>query len=296
MSVQTTIAAVIDSLPPSLARIAHAVAQTPSIVVDSTITELASTCETSVASVIRFCRAIGVDGYAALRMAVAAELGRESVQFGSRPAFGSEISAADSLREATAKVAALEVLAIEETIASLDYDALENAVDAVAGADRVVLFGVGASGLAAADLSQKLLRIGRLAVVTSDSHEATAVAALGTPASVAIGLSHSGTTRETVTFLQTARDAGSVTIAITGGGASPLAAEADHALVTHAREPRLRAGAMVSRVAQLAVVDCLFVGIGQRRHEAAVDALQRTAEATLPLHDPTPSPQTPHAG
>ncbi|NKF34207.1 MurR/RpiR family transcriptional regulator, partial [Pseudomonas sp. BGM005] len=82
------------------------------------------------------------------------------------------------LRQATAKIAALELLAIEETIAALDYDALARAVDAVDVADRIVLFGVGASGLVAADLGQKLLRIGRLAVVASDSHEATAVAAL----------------------------------------------------------------------------------------------------------------------
>ncbi|MCI1017612.1 MurR/RpiR family transcriptional regulator [Microbacterium sp. C5A9] len=286
MSIQTTIAAVTDVLPPSLARIARVVARTPSIVVDSTITELASTCQTSVASVIRFCRAIGVDGYAALRMAVAAELGRESAQFGAPAGFGSEISAADSLRQATAKVAALELLAIEETVAALDYEALARAVDAVDIADRIVLFGVGASGLAAADLGQKLLRIGRLAVVASDSHEATAVAALGTTRSVAIGLSHSGTTRETVTFLQTARSAASITIAITGAASSPLVAQADHALLTHAREPRLRAGAMVSRIAQLAVVDCLFVGIGQRRHDATIDALQRTSEATQPLHAP----------
>ncbi|WP_194765161.1 MurR/RpiR family transcriptional regulator [Microbacterium sp. UFMG61] len=284
MSVQTTIAAASDTLPPSLARIARVIAQTPSIVVDSTITELASTCETSVASVIRFCRAIGIDGYATLRRAVAAELGRESAQFRASSGFGSEISAADSLRQATAKIAALELLAIEETIAALDYDALARAVEAVDIADRIVLFGVGASGLVAADLGQKLLRIGRLAVVASDSHEATAVAALGSRRSVAIGLSHSGTTRETVTFLQSARSAGSVTIAISGNAASPFVADADHALLTHAREPRLRAGAMVSRIAQLAVVDCLFVGIGQRRHDATVDALQRTSQATQPLH------------
>lgn len=284
MSVQTTIAAASDTLPPSLARIARVIAQTPSIVVDSTITELASTCETSVASVIRFCRAIGIDGYATLRRAVAAELGRESAQFRASSGFGSEISDADSLRQATAKIAALELLAIEETIAALDYDALARAVEAVDVADRIVLFGVGASGLAAADLGQKLLRIGRLAVVASDSHEATAVAALGSRSSVAIGLSHSGTTRETATFLQSARSAGSVTIAISGNAASPFAADADHALLTHAREPRLRAGAMVSRIAQLAVVDCLFVGIGQRRHDATVDALQRTSQATQPLH------------
>lgn len=283
MSIQTTIASAAETLPPSLARIARTIADDPTIVVDSTITEIAATCTTSVASVVRFCRAVGVNGYAALRMALATELGRESAQFPAAAGFGSEISAADTLREATAKVAALELLAIEETIAHLDYDALSAAVDAVDGADRILLFGIGASGLAAADLGHKLLRIGHTPIVLRDAHEASAAAALGARKTVAIGFSHSGTTRETVHFLQTARSAATTTIGVTGAPSSPVASEVDHALLAHAREPRLRAGAMVSRIAQLALVDCLFVGVAQRRHAHTVHALQRTADATQTL-------------
>ncbi|WP_091233523.1 MurR/RpiR family transcriptional regulator [Microbacterium sp. 3J1] len=283
MSIQTTIAAAADSLPPSLARIARTIADDPSLVVDSTITEIATTCATSVASVVRFCRAVGVEGYAALRMMLATELGRESAQFTASSGFGSEIAAADTLREAAAKVAALEVLAIEETIADLDEKSLAAIVDAIDGADRILLFGIGASSLAASDLGHKLLRIGRTAIVLSDAHEASAAAALGATRTVAIGFSHSGTTRETLHFLRTARSAAGTTIGVTGSAGSPLAAEADHVLVTHAREPRLRAGAMVSRIAQLALVDVLFVGVAQRRYAHTVHALQRTSDAARAL-------------
>lgn len=282
MSIQTTIATAAEKLPPSLARIARTIADDPTVVVDSTITEIAALCETSVASVIRFCRKIGVEGYAALRMALAAELGRESVQF-TASGFGSEISSADSLKEATAKVAALELLAIEETVANLDYDALAAAVEAIDGADRVLLFGIGASGIAAADLGHKLLRIGHAAIALTDAHEASAAAALGAKKTVAIGFSNSGATRETLHFLRTARAVGSATISVTGASSSPIATDSDYALLTHAREPRLRAGAMVSRIAQLTLVDFLFVGVAQRRHAHAVHALQRTADATKPL-------------
>jgi DNA-binding MurR/RpiR family transcriptional regulator len=283
MSIQTTIAAAAETLPPSLARIARVIADRPRVVVDSTITELATTCGTSVASVIRFCRSVGVNGYAALRMALAAELGRESAQFGESSGFGSEISPADSLREAASKVAALELLAIEETIAGLDDAVLDAAVSAIDASPRILLFGIGASGLVAADFAQKLLRIGRTAVVLGDAHVASAVAALGGPGTVAVGISHSGTTIETQRFLEAAREADVTTIAITGAVDAPVADAAVHVLTTRAREPRLRAGAMVSRIAQLALVDCLFVGVAQRRHGDAVDALQRTAEATQAL-------------
>lgn len=283
MSIQTTIATATETLPPSLARIARAVSDNPSIVVDLTINELAAACGTSVASVVRFCRAIGVSGYAALRVSLATELGRESAQFSMPTGFGSEISAGDTLREATAKIAALELLAIEETVGNLDYDVLASAVDAIDDADRILLFGIGASRLAADDLGHKLLRIGRSAIVLSDSHEASAAAALSATKSVAIGFSNSGTTLETVRFLQTARDNGTATIGITGAPDSPLARGADHTLFTRARESRFRAGAMVSRIAQLALVDAVFVGVAQRRHAHSVHALQRTADATREL-------------
>lgn len=283
MSIQTTIAASVDTLPPSLARIARVVADDPTQVIESTITELALTCSTSVASIVRFCRAIGVSGYAALRRALAAELGRESVQLGTNSGFGAEIAADDSLRTAAAKLAALERLAIEETVERLDYDALAAAASAIDSAGRILLFGIGASRLAASDLGHKLLRIGHNAIALDDAHEASAAAALHTAPTVAIGFSNSGTTPESVRFLQSARSTGATTIGISGSISSPLIRASDHALITHARESRFRAGAMVSRIAQLALVDCLFIGAAQLRRDIAVDALKRSAAATLAL-------------
>jgi len=283
MSIQTTIATAAETLPPSLARIARVITDNPTTAVESTISELAALCETSVASVVRFCRVIGLRGYAALRMSLAAELGRESVQFSAPTGFGSEIAVGDTLRDAAGKIAALELLAIEETVGNLDYDVLADAVEAIDQAHRILLFGVGASRLVADDLGHKLLRIGRTAIVLSDAHEASAAAALSAPKAVAIGFSNSGTTAETVRFLQTARAAGSATIGVTSAADSPIAETADHALFTHARESRFRAGAMVSRIAQLALVDCIFVGVAQRRHAHTVHALQRTADAAQAL-------------
>ena len=78
MSIQSTIDSAAETLSPSLARVANFIRARPVTVVDSTINELAALCETSVASVVRFCRAIGFSGYAQLRMALASELGKES--------------------------------------------------------------------------------------------------------------------------------------------------------------------------------------------------------------------------
>lgn len=285
MSIQSTIEAAASTLPPSLARIAAVVRENPATVVDMTINELAKECNTSVASVVRFCRAIGFSGYAPLRMALATELGKESAQFSARGAFGSEISDEDSLREAVSKLAALELLAIEETVAQLDFDMLEAAISEIDRADRILLYGIGASQFVAEDLGHKLLRVGRNAHVLTDPHEAIAATVLNAGPTVAIGFSHSGSTSETIHFLRTASEHGASTIAVTSAKGSPLAVAADHALFTEVRESSFRAGAMVSRIAQLALVDCLFVGVAKRRFTETVDALRRTREATRALRD-----------
>jgi DNA-binding MurR/RpiR family transcriptional regulator len=283
LSIQSTIEAAASTLPPSLTRVAAVIRENPAVVIDLTINELAEKSNTSVASVVRFCRAIGFSGYAPLRMALATELGKEAAQFSARGAFGSEISEEDSLEEAVSKLAGLELLAIEETVAQLDFRVLEAAIDAMDRAERILLYGIGASQFVAEDLAHKLLRVGRNAHVLADPHEAVAATVLPVAGTVAIGFSHTGSTVETVRFLETARANGTTTVAVTSAKDSPLARAADHALFTEVRESAFRAGAMVSRIAQLTLVDCLFIGVAKRRYAETVDALQRTRLATHAL-------------
>jgi len=282
MSIQSTIEAAASTLPPSLARIAAVVRENPSTVIDLTINELAQKCSTSVASVVRFCRAIGFSGYAPLRMALATELGKEAAQFSARGAFGSEISDSDTLPEAVSKLAALELLAIEETVEGLDFDVLDAAITAIDRAERILLYGIGASQFIAEDLAHKLLRVGRNAHVITDPHEAIAATVLNTAPTVAIGFSHSGTTADTVQFLEIAKRSGARTVAVTGAPESALARLADERLIAHARDSTLRAVAMVSRIAQLVLVDCLFLGVARLRYEQTIDALKRTRDVTHP--------------
>ena len=97
-----------------------------------------------------------------------------------------------------------------------------------------------------------------------------------------MGFSHSGSTTETVKYLGIAKQNGALTVAVTGAKNSPLHEMAKEVLLTHARESPLRAGAMVSRIAQLVIIDCLFLGIARLRYEETIVALQRTLDITHP--------------
>lgn len=282
MGIQSSIEAAAPTLTPAMRRIAQAIRDNPAIVLENTISQIAEACDTSVASVVRFCRAVGVSGYAELRMSLATEIGKEAAKFGSGLTLGAEMARTDTIEEMASKVASLEMLAIEETVSSLDYKALGRVVAAVEKAQRILLFGIGASHFVAQDLHHKLFRVGRNAFVMSDAHEAWTAALLSPRHTVAIGFSHSGTTADTVQFIDIARKSGALTVAVTGAPDSPLARRADERLIAHARESTLRAGAMVSRIAQLVLVDCLFLGVARIRYEDTIDALKRTRDVTHP--------------
>ncbi|MGQ4445928.1 MurR/RpiR family transcriptional regulator, partial [Streptomyces violaceoruber] len=97
----------------------------------------------------------------------------------------------------------------------------------------------------------------------------------------------SGETEDTTEPLQAAAERGVTTIALTNDPGSTLATGADLVLTTCARETPFRSGATVSRIAQLAVIDCLFVGVAQRSYDAATTALEETYGAVQRRRRPT---------
>ncbi|OIJ85871.1 MurR/RpiR family transcriptional regulator [Streptomyces colonosanans] len=263
-------------LAPAEQRVAEAVLDDPAQAARLSIGALAGRARTSVTTVMRFCRAIGLASYSQLRLALAGAAAREDALRGDRAWTSTDISATDSLQQIAEKIIYNEARSLEETGAKLDVATLERAVDAVAGARRIDIFGVGASGFVGQDLHQKLHRIGRMAFIWTDVHAALTASALLGPADVAIGISHSGTTADTIAPLQAAAERGATTIALTNFPRSAIAESADLLLTTYALEAPYRVGATASRIAQLALVDCLFVGVAQRTYDDSTEALSGT--------------------
>ncbi len=276
LSILIRVRGALPNLRPAERRVAEAVLADPAQVSESSITTVARQCQTSETTVLRFCRALGLAGYPELRIALArAAQWEESDQASGSPVTG-VITKTDSLAEVVAKVTHADARSVEDTGAALDLDALESAVSALASAGRVDVYGTGASALVGHDLQLKLHRIGSVAFLWSEHHQALASAALLGPHDVAIGISHTGTTTEVLDALRLARERGATTIGVTNFAGSDIAEHSDHLLTTAARETTFRSGAMSSRIAQLAVVDCLFSGVAQRSYDRAVEALEST--------------------
>ncbi|MEV4052686.1 MurR/RpiR family transcriptional regulator [Amycolatopsis sp. NPDC049688] len=288
VSVQTTVRDAdssplvrIRSLLPGLARaeqrVAKVVLEDPASVARRSITEVALAANTSETTVTRFCKAVGVGGYPQLRIALAADTARTEAR--TTRNLGGEIGPEDDLAAVIGKVSFADARAVEETADQLDVATLERVIEVVASAGRVDVYGVGASAFVAADLQQKLHRIGRVCFAWSDTHIMLTSAAVLSPGDVAIGVSHTGATTDTVEALRVAREHGAITIAVTNFPRSPITEVADHVLTTAARETTFRSGATASRIAQLTVIDCLFIGVAQRHMDASVSALDATRDA-----------------
>jgi len=270
------IRAALPSLRPSEKRIAQVFVDSPSEGANMSVAELADRCETSTTSVVRFYKRMGYSHYKDLLMDLTREAMRQEMATSSLPPVSGDIGRDDSLDDIVAKVAINETLSIKDTARALDTKALGQAVQLITRSRRIDTFGMGAGSLVGLDLQQKLSRVGRTVINWSDPHSAWTAAATLDSSCVAIAISHSGRTRDTVDFLAVARQSGAATIAIPNFHPSPVAAAADVVLTTSARETAFRSGALGSRIAQLMVVDCLFTAVAQASYDESMEALRNT--------------------
>ena len=274
-----SIRSVLPSLPPAERRVAEGVLARPTDIVALSIGDLAERSSTSQATVVRFCKRVGFSGYPDLRLALATQVGRSTAQQPAARIVHGDVGPDDPLGDIVAKVGALDAQAIVDTVEQLDIERLAQVVGAVARARRIELYGIGASGLVAVDLEQKLRRIGLPAATAIDGHAAMTSAALLTADDVALGISHSGETLDVIEPIGVAGERGATTVAITNYVRSSLADMADLVLTTAARESVFRAGAMASRSAQLTLIDCVYLAVALRDYEDTIQALDLTSVA-----------------
>ncbi len=269
----------LPALRPAERRVAEAILTDPAAAAELSISALARQCSTSESTVMRLCRSLGLERFPELRLALARAASRDEARFGDGAEISGDISPNDSLADVVRKIGFSDARAIEDTTSTLDIEALSQAATAVNKARRIDIYGIGASGFVCQDLHQKLHRIGLLAFAWPDPHAALTSAALLTDQDVALGISHTGTTIDTIDPLRLAASRGATTIAITNFVSSPITEHAGLVLTTAARETTFRSGATASRIAQLAVVDCLFVAVAQQSYERTMRALENTYEA-----------------
>ncbi|MEU8568999.1 MurR/RpiR family transcriptional regulator [Streptomyces pathocidini] len=278
----------LTGLPEAQRALAELVLDDPAAVARMTILDLADACGVSTGSITRFCRTLGLSGYAALRLALAADRGGAGGTGIAtwRANMGADISEKDDIQQVAAHLSAAVRHGIERTFATLDLAAVDRTAAALAAARRVEVYGVGGSAGMASEFQQRVYRIGVPAWAWTDAHMALTGAALLGPGDVVVTVSHSGRTREVVDLLTEAVSRGATTVAVTNAADSPLAARADLVLATDVRADGLSHETILARHAQMAVLDLLYVAVAQRTYEKTTVAMAATSEAVQPYKQP----------
>lgn len=239
-----------DTLSKAEKKIADFLMHDPTRILPLYITELAEKSGTSEATVVRFAKRLGFEGYQQLKIAIAQDTATHPIN--------ENITKNDKASDIFQKVCDDIYCSLEKTKRAIDGSALDLCCEAILAADAILVCGLGNSASVAVDASHKMLRLGLNAHAYTDNHMQAIAAAHTDKNSVLIGISHSGESRDTIQAMELARQNGATTVAITNFGKSPIEKVSDIVLHTVSDETNYRILGLSSRIAQLAIIDTVY--------------------------------------
>ncbi len=266
-------------MPAAMTKIAMLLLNQPTAPIDLSITDLAKQAGTSPATVTRFCRLLGYTGYVPFRVAVAADVGRGSALDSWRADVGRAFGPEDAPAQVLRTLLMAQTMSLQATADGIDLGQITSIAGAIATCGHLDIYGIGGSGVMAEEMAGRLYRIGIPVHAWPEIHAALASAAILRPGSVALAISNTGRTDETIEALSLARSTGAFTIAITGSANSPLAALADTNLVAYAPDGYLQPDDLAAKHAQLFVLDLLYLLVAQQNFAKAATMLAASAMA-----------------
>jgi RpiR family carbohydrate utilization transcriptional regulator len=164
---------------------------------------------------------------------------------------------------------------IDDTIMTLDDANLEKAIIAIAGARKVDIYGEGGSGSIALTALNLLLNIGISCNALTDANLQVLSASQLQREDVALGISHSGRTINTIDALKTAKQNGATTICITGYANSIITKYADCVLYCSSKTSRFLSELPAARISELCVLSAIQLGIVARNYDGFTQNIKK---------------------
>jgi RpiR family carbohydrate utilization transcriptional regulator len=261
-----------SSLSRAEKRVADWILAHPRQAADATLAEVAEACGASEPTVIRFCRSVGLSGFRALTIRLTEAL--------SRPAsyVHRDVSADDATSDAVTKVLDAAISSLMDMRAQLLSMPVDAAAAALCKARQITFIGLGASGHVATDACHKFFRLGTPCIAHTDTPSILQAAAIAGPDDVLIVVSHLGGWAELDRAAAAARDNGATVIALTIP-TSRLACTASLVFGWDPHEDTSVYTPMSSRLAQLALLDALYVAFALSLGDVAAEKLRRSKDA-----------------
>ena len=272
MNTLDTIQANLDQLSNSERKVAEVILAAPQTAILSSIATLAKMADVSEPTVNRFCRRMETKGFPDFKLHLAQSLANGT------PYVNRNVEETDSVDAYTSKIFESAMASLEMAKNNLDMSAVNRAVDLLTQAKKISFFGLGASAAVAHDAMNKFFRF-NIPVVYFDDIVMQRMSCMNSnEGDVVVLISHTGRTKSLVEMAHLARENDATVIAITSRD-TPLALEATLPLLLDVPEDTDVYMPMVSRIAQLTLIDALATGFTLRRGAKFRDNLKRVKEA-----------------
>ena len=267
-SLLTRIRELAPAMTKSERKVADTVLNHSAMMIGSTLAELALRAGVSEPSVVRFCRAVGCDGFSdfKLKLVHSHATGVPYVHRDVRPD--------EATPDLCAKICDRSLAALSQLRSEIDPGAVDEAIGVLAAAKRIEFYGAGSSGIVAADAQHKFLQLGAATVAYSDPHLHIASAATLAPGDAVVIISYTGATQDILDSARIAAESGAAVIGITRAG-SPLTRSCTVALLTAVSDDEDLYTPMAARLAFLTIIDMLAVGVALRRGPAMTQRLEK---------------------
>jgi RpiR family carbohydrate utilization transcriptional regulator len=268
-----------QSLRKSEAKVATYVLAHANDVIKMRIVDLAAQSEVSEPTVIRFCRALGFDGFQSFKLQLAQQLGLGSVytQFA--------VDDNDTVADLGNKVFDTTIGSLLTVRDELNPEVLEQAFNTISNARRVEFYGFGASGSVAADAQHKFFRLQLSTAAYTDPHIQHMSAISLSTKDVVVAISQSGETQALLQSVNLAREAGATVIGVAPQNTS-ISHQCSIPIYVNMEEDLQSFTPVSSRIAHLVVIDVLATGVARHRKPLLKEHLKRLERSQRALRTP----------
>jgi len=262
--------AIYNSLKSAERKAADFLLEDPEFVGKSTISEVAERAGCSEATLVRLSRKLGFGGYPELKRGLSQEscLTAENLYNG--------INVKDKPEDIIRKVFQSSIQALQDTLNVIDIREYMRAVEAICSSKKVVFFGVGDAGTVAESGFHKFKRVGYDCWATSDADMQLMLSCQLKKNDVAILISHSGRSKSIVNAAKQVRSSGATSICITNYPLSPLVKNSDILLLTAAFAEHLNGEVMSKRIAELCIIESLFISTLLNKGEILLNTMEKS--------------------
>lgn len=265
--------AIYDSLKSAEKKAADLLLAEPGFFARASIVEAAEKAGCSEATLFRLARKMGYKGFPELKEDLTGKQDDDITHL------YTNIKDGDDPDTVITKVFQASIQALNDTLNVIDRKEYQKAINAILQAKKMVIGGAGDAAAVAQSGYQKFVRLGIDVQFAADIDTQLINVSRLTQGDVLLAISHTGRTKSIVEIAKFARLNRATVISITNYPVSSLAKNSDIVLLTAAFTQHINGEVMSKRIAELCVLESLFVNVLLKSPSQMIANLDRSNRA-----------------